>query len=736
MSLVSIWAASLLLLPPTGEAATLSGRLTGPDGMPIADARVEVVEVHRHVTTDADGRYRVAGLPSGVYRVSFSAIGFRPVVRRVTIADQDVTLDVSLSPSVVEIPALQVTASPLATSALESPQPLSVLSGEALRTQSRPTLGETLELLPGLRNWSTGAGIGKPVIRGLSSNRVVVLSDGQRLESQQWGDEHGPNVETADAERIEVIRGPASVLYGSDAIGGVVNVVHQPLPDAIGEDGFVRGSASAAYGTNRRAPDGLLTLEGATGGLGFRGAVSGRRSADIRTPAGLLQNSGYETWGGSLGTGYRGTWGSFSLDYSGRKERVEIHEDPDEEPDFSGFQRITNDRLRGGLKLPVGGSSRLEVIAGWERNNRREYDDVDAEAAGEIELGLRSKSLTGDLRLHHVLGRFGGTAGLSLLRNSFTGYGEETLIPDSDYTNLGVFLFEQTDAGPWSVSFGARYDYRRLSIEDNDALDLDAEDRSYSSLTGNLGLLYRVSEPVAFVVNVGRGYRAPTTFELYSDGVHEGTVRYERGDPTLRNETSFNADLALRLQAERVHFEVGGFHNRVSNFIYPDPTGTFDPESGFQIYDIVQGDATFTGFEAAAEIHPSERIHLRAGADYTRAQNTALDQPLPFVPPFRLTWGIRWEGPGAGTLREPYLDLGGETNTEQTRLDPEDFAPPGYTLVQVGGGFGLALGRQELKLDLTVRNLFDTEYTNFMSRYKLYALDAGRNIVFRVTTTF
>src|SRR6266850_783936 len=197
---------------------------------------------------------------------------------RVTTPGGDVTADVTMRESVVELTGIQVTASANATSALNSPQPVSVRAGEELRQSQSPNLGETLQGIAGVHSWSTGPGIGKPVIRGLSSNRVLVLDDGQRLETQQWGDEHSPNVETATAERIEVIRGPASVLYGSDALGGVVNVVQKDLPDATGVSGFVHGSASAAYGSASSLKDGSFDLEGGSGGLGFRGSVNGLRA--------------------------------------------------------------------------------------------------------------------------------------------------------------------------------------------------------------------------------------------------------------------------------------------------------------------------------------------------------------------------------------------------------------------------------------------------------------------------
>ena len=285
----------LASLAGPAPAGTITGRVTDSAGPPLAAVRIEVVEMNRPTVTAENGAYRLVNLPTGSYAITFTAIGYRPAVRRVTVADGDLVLDVVLVRSVVEIAPIQVTASPLATTSLTSPQPVSVLSGEDLRLGQRASLGAMLETQAGVRNFSTGSGIGKPVIRGLSSNRVLVLADGQRLENQQWGDEHGPNLETADAGRIEVIRGPASVLYGSDALGGVINVIPRPLPDASGRAGFMRSGLNIGYNSNNREPEGSLFLEGASGGFGFRASGSGRRSDDVRTPGGLLSNSANES---------------------------------------------------------------------------------------------------------------------------------------------------------------------------------------------------------------------------------------------------------------------------------------------------------------------------------------------------------------------------------------------------------------------------------------------------------
>jgi iron complex outermembrane recepter protein len=213
-------------------------------------------------------------------------------------------------------------------------------------------------------------------------------------------------------------------------------------------------------------------------------------------------------------------------------------------------------------------------------------------------------------------------------------------------------------------------------------------------------------------------------------------VRFEVGDPNLKTESSFNTDVALRVQSQKLQAEVGVFANYVRNYIYPRPTGAFDDESGFQVYDIVQGDARLTGVEAAFEYHASRALHLRGGADYTRGQNTTTNQPLAFVAPLRVSYGARLEAPSGRTFVLPYLSVNAETNARQTRLDPDDVGPEGYTLVHVGAGVGMMAGGQLVRLDVQVRNLFDATYRSFLNRYKLYADDPGRNLIVRMSTSF
>ena len=722
---------------------SISGRVTDSTGAALVDARVRIVELGRSGITGADGRYTLVSVPAGAYSVSFAHIGFAPQVRRVTLGNADVTLDVVLKGSAIELSSVQVTASPTATDPLSSPQPVAVLDAADLRTAQAPSLGETLSGLAGVHSWSTGIGIGKPVIRGLTANRVLVLENGQRLETQQWGDEHAPNIETADAERIEVIRGPASVLYGSDALGGVVNVIPKELPDGIGRQPFANGSFSAAYSSNNREPDATLSLEGANQGLGFRASLTGRTSENVRTPDYTLWNSGNLAVGGSASIGYRSAGASVAGTFTQRDERIEL---TDEDPTATPTQRMSTSVGRVDLAVPMG-AARLEVTSGYERSRRREFEDA---TTTTVALGLLSQTYTTDVHYHHApLGRFVGILGLSGVRNTFDKFGEETLIPNTAANSVGVYAFEQTDIGRWNLSLGARYDYRHLDVERDTVIGVSAQTRSYNSVTGNLGVLYHVTQPVALVLNVGRGFRAPSSFDLFSNGVHEGTVAFERGDSTLKNETSFNTDLALRVQSGRVAFEAGGFVNLIQDYIYTSPTGATDPGSGFPIFAATQGDARLVGLETSLQYHPTGFLHLQGTADYVRGQNTTTDQPLPNMPPFRATYTVRYEGAGWDGFQSPYFSVGGQSNAAQTRLDPAErqfydqafggagYRSTAYTLVNFGAGFALPAGRKLVHFDFVLRNAFDQRYADFLSRIKTNAPDPGmgRTLIARVTTT-
>jgi outer membrane receptor protein involved in Fe transport len=636
--------------------------------------------------------------------------------------------------SAQRVGAVQVTATFTPTRVLDAPQPVAVIGGAELRRAQGAAVGDALEQLPGIRSLSMTTGIGKPVIRGLTHNRIVTLDNGQRSETQQWGHDHSPNVETANAEQIEVIKGPASVLYGSDALGGVINIVAPALPDARSESPFLRGRATMAFNTNVMGPDATLRLDGARGGWGGRVAATGRLTGDMRAPRGVLRNTENETGHLELATGYTGETRKLSLRASERLERIEIFDDPVAAPGYTGYQRLTTRRGTLEGETALGERDRLQLQLGLEQNFRREYD---AAGASDIALGLLVNTASGFLHYHHrPVGPFsGGTIGVFALDSRFEKRGTETLIPNSRSQNAAVYALEHIERGRWRGTVGARWDLRSLSVEDDAVLGLSAETQRHQAITGSVGSSYRLTEWASLVASIGRGFRAPAAPDLYANGFHEGTRAFERGNPDLRVETSLNTDLGLRIEHARVTGELSVFRNAIDDFIYLRPFGSGG--AAFDSLEVVQGNAMLRGAEARVAVRTLPWLTLQAAGDIVRGTNTSVDVPLTFVPPPRVQFGARVEPARLGALvMRPWLSVQAERNWRQTQLDPRDLAPPGYTLWQLGGGGTLLVGARVLVVDVAVRNVFDTRYRSFMSRYKEFADGPGRAVVLRLTTDF
>lgn len=632
------------------------------------------------------------------------------------------------------VPAVQITATFAPTRVLDAPQAVAVIGGAELRRAQGAAVGDALELLPGIRSLSMTTGIGKPVIRGLTHNRIVTLDNGQRSETQQWGHDHSPNVETANAEQIEVIKGPASVLYGSDALGGVVNVVAPALSQARGESPFVRGRATMAYNTNVMGPDGTLRVDAARGGLGARLSATGRVTGDMRAPRGVLRNTENETGHLDGSIGFTGDRGKIALRYSDRSERIEIFDDPISAPGYSGYQRLTTRRGTLDADRQLSARTRVQTQWGVEQNFRREYDDA---AASDIALGLLINTASGFVHLHHdAVGPFsGGTIGVFAMDSRFQKRGTETLIPTSQSRNVAVYALEHIARGRWRGTVGARYDVRDLSVEDDAVLSLSAQSQAHAAVTGSAGLSYRLSEWASVVASLGRGFRAPAAPDLYANGFHEGTRAYERGNPNLNVETSLNTDFGLRVEHADVTGEVSVFNNAIRDYIYLRPFGSGGLR--FDSLEVVQGNAVLRGVEGRLAWRAQSWLTLQAAGDLVQGNNTTVDVPLTFVPPPRVLLGARVERPMLGSvLARPWLSVGAERNWRQTRLDPRDVSPAGYTLYSLGAGGTLLAGAQVLVVDLGVRNVLDVRYRSFMSRYKEFADGPGRALVLRVTTEF
>jgi outer membrane receptor protein involved in Fe transport len=422
--------------------------------------------------------------------------------------------------------------------------------------------------------------------------------------------------------------------------------------------------------------------------------------------------------------GWQGAGADVTATGSLRDERIQVADDPITAPNYTGRQQIRT--LRGTVDANVRrGGQRLQLQAGIEQNRRAEFGD---EQTQEVALGLFSRSASGFAHWHHApIAGATGVFGLAVQHTRFTTFGTETLIPNNTAQSLGVYALEQRTLGDFALSAGARHDWRTLSTPGNRVLGLSPTNRVFTATTGTLGAVYRPTSPLSFAANVARGFRAPSASDLFANGFHEGTRAFEIGRADLRVESSVNVDAALRLRTTRVTGELTGYVNHIRDYIYLTPVGMVG--RALDSLQITQGNARLVGAELGTAVAITRTLSLNTTADVVHATNTSDNTALPFVPPPRAVLSLRWDERAPGR----HASLASEWNAKQTRTFRNDFAPTAWHVVSASAGLSRLTPRGLVHVDISVSNLFDTRYRDFMSRYKEFADAAGRAVVLRMS---
>jgi len=730
---------NVLAMVPAARAApvpadTITGRVIDTAGHPIDGVEVLLADLARRTVTGVNGEFTFAEVAAGTYMLVLQHPGHVPVVHRV-VASGTIHVDLVMRASIVQLEAVSVTATRSPSEPLASPLPTATLGSGTLQRSYGVSLAHALEVLSGVRALTTGGEIGKPVIRGLTGARVLVLEDGSRLEDYSWSDEDGPSVEARFADRVEVIRGPASVLYGSDALGGVVNVLPREVPDARTARKVFRGDAEVYGASNNAELGSALRVEGATGGFGWLAGLVGRRSEALHTPAGELDNTGFTAVNGEGAVGTQGDWGRFTArftHYGGEFHLLEADTAQLPPPPTGGqeagpVRKLADERVQLGGTFPVG-TVRLEAKGQWERHWLAETVEGDS-ASMEKGFDLLLNTMTVDLLVHHRTGSgVIGTVGASASYQTSATRGDEPLVPAAHTLGAAAFFFEQAGFGRWTLLAGGRLDGRRLDSDAHAVLAVGAQRRGYTAWSGDVGVIFRPVEGVAITANGGRAWRAPTLFELLTNGPHPGEARFEIGQPDLQTEASLNLDVSVRWQTDRLRGEVAAFRNQIDHYIYIAPTGS--TQDSLSVYRYQQADALLRGGEASFEVQAWRKLALHVRMDYVRGDRRNDREPLPQMPPFRTKLGAEWRNTGFASG----LDV--DLVSRQGRLSPFDLPTAEYGLVDLHASFEPRLGVRPLRLQIEVRNALNTRYRDFLSRYKTFALNPGRNIVLRLATSF
>ena len=629
-----------------------------------------------------------------------------------------------------------------------STAPISIISGKELRQTTSTNIIDAIAHQPGVAQITTGSGISKPIIRGLGYNRIIVMSEGVRQEGQQWGDEHGIEIDAQNVNSVEILKGPASLMYGSDAMAGVLILHGSPIQP----EGEMKATVSTEYQTNNGLFDYSLNFAGNQKGFVWDVRFSDKYAHAYKNKYdGYVPGSQFTERAGRLMLGLNKRWGYSHLTWTtyhqtpsiveGERDEVtgELECSTDNVKTYSKalpFQQIKHYKAvwDNSLNLKRGW---LKAIIGYQQNRRQEFEDN----ADEYELFFKLHTITYDLR--YLSQEFNGwkmAGGVNGMWQQSQNLGEESLIPEYKLFDIGAYATVSKSLECLTLNGGLRFDNRHL----------DFHSRNFNGITGSIGAVWNASEHLNLRLNMARGFRAPNMSELGSDGVHEGTLRYEIGNPELKPEYSWQADLGLDFTSEYVSAQVALFANRIENYIFAQRID-MEMEEGYRTYEYTQGDARLLGFEAGIDIHPIHSLHFENTFSLVDAQQLHADEDakyLPMTPAPRWTSELKYElsHHGHKTLNNAYVALGLEHNLAQNhyyKVDDTETRTPAYTLLSLSVGTDLNIHKKKVaELYVTAENLLNTAYQNHLSRLKYCdvnnatgrqgVFNMGRNIVFKV----
>ena len=733
-TLVRACAVFAMALVMTSQAAAqtgvpLSGRLLNSlNATPLGGATVQIDEIRRQATSGEDGTFTFDNVPPGTYHVSVLAQGFstRRTEVQVVAGMAPIELQVDFDLHFEEV----VSVSGDARSQFDTFQATSVLAGQELSKQLEMSLGATLESQPGVAARSFGPAPARPVIRGLDGDRVLILQDGQRLGdlSSQSGD-HGVPINPAAAQKIEVVRGPATLLYGANAIGGLVNVITDEIPTKpmMGVSGNLTFDLGTAASVGGAAGD----VHVGNGKLALHLGGGGRGSGDVDTPEGEVVNSQSRSGFGNVGLSWTGAKSYFggSYGYDDTKYGIPVIED--------GQVQLTP--RRHAFSLRAGGQGLEGAFDSYRATlaiRRYKHDELE----GDV-VGTAFTNNTAEVEVmgsHRALGRVKGSVGGWVLNRAFDASGEEALSPAVDQQGFATFLYEEVTWPHMTFQFGGRVDH--TSYQPN-----GEPERTFTTGSGSVGLLIRpaaADDRLTIALSAARAARSPALEELFYFGAHPGNFAFEVGNPDLDPEHALGFDVSLRWRTARVTGELTYFRNDVNGYLFRAPLTeeefnarvgeyaarfpsrditSFEGESEFPIVEYVAADSVLDGVEAHSDVQVTPQIAVELGLDYVRGTLKDSDEPLPRIPPLRFRSGVRYQ--------RNAFQVGGDVAfvATQDRVFSTETPTDGYQLGRLYASYSFGQGAVAHTLTARLENVTNELYRNHLSLIKDLVPEMGRN---------
>jgi iron complex outermembrane receptor protein len=708
----------LLSVAAFAQSSVVTGTIRGtvklePSGTTVRNAVVTIAESKRSVLTDDTGSYEFSDVPAGKYQLFAHLDRVPDVVKTVEVFNGYQTIDFQFTLAPVS-EQVTVTATGFAEAVGSSYQPVNSVGALELAQKNPLSIGEALEGQLGVGKRSFGPGSGRPIIRGFDGDRVLVLQDGLRLGgiASQSGDEVEP-IDVLSLDRVEIVKGPATLLYGSNAIGGVVNGIST-------NDVYQHGLA------------GYLTTFGSTnnwqagGSAGFKYGVrnflffanGGAQGAnDYRTPLGTVLNSFARTGNVSGGAGWfpRKGWLSFTYTYDRRRYGIPVG--PDElDLEFLRARRQSYE-VKGGLREMGGLIERADFAASYNDYLNREFEFESDENVTELDSIATNKNFNYRANFnHHRNTRLSGTFGFSGFTRDFLSVGEEAPAPHTKQHSFAAYGLERVDFERVGFQFGGRIEQNAYHPEGN------FRPRNFVGFSGSAGARVPLWTGGSFVANYQHSFRAPALEELYNNGPHPGILVFDIGNPNLNAEQSDGVDISLRHNTERLRIEGSVYYYNIRNFVFTAFTGNTDAKSNLPIVEYAQGSGRYVGGEASVEVRVVRSLWFNGKIDYVRAGLTKLNKPLPRIPPLRGSLGLDWRYK-AFSVR-PELAVA----NRQARVFDHETPTAGYAVINLSASYTVVTGRVAHIISFNGYNLGDKLYRNHLSFIKGIAPETGRNL--------
>ncbi len=748
----------------SGQTGELEVRVTdGDSGEPLGAVDIRLRGQNRGGITDAAGVLVLANIPVRSYTVSIERLGYLPAEEDVEIREGERTeLMVALTRSPIHIGGLVVTGTGRERGMGEVYRPTTVMSGTELQRSLSSSVPATLQAVPGFSVQYNGPAAASPSIRGMSGDRVLMLEDGQRTgDLYSTGADHGVMVEPMSAQRMEVVRGPAGLMYGSNALGGVVNVVRNDVPRSLPSS--FGGTLSTQFESVNDGASGGAVVTGPLGPLAYRLEATARQAGDVQTPAGPLEQTDLTVYNLAAGAswvpdwGFVGAAGRYYDNTYGVPGEFDGELIPGGHPGGVDIEaRRTTGRFRAAYLRPVFGFFDSVELDGSVTNYL--HDEIEGIVGGEEVIGARFDQTSVDANLiarhdhdlHDHLGaitRAEGAVGLTFLSRDLWAGGSSPGTRSADEWSIAAFGYEEFGLDPFRVQVGARYDHRSITPASTDSIRVRTQQRritkpvtsrSFGAFSGSLSGLWDFSPDWTLGLSLARSFRNPAIEELYSDGPHLADFSFDIGSPDLDSEVGTGLDLFLRGTRADLSVELAAYYNRVDGYIYYTQTGETVrvirdgvPPRITPVFEARGDDADFKGVEGRIQWELVPNLVLDGTASYTRAQRRADSDPLPFIPPFSGRIEARYEG-------DPFFgSLGMEFAADQNRVprpiqigeiseNPQE-PTDGYGLLNAGLGWRTTRGGLTHTVTLQAKNLTDREHKDHLSRMKEVAPQPGQN---------